>query len=100
MPPGEGTPSKAVLRPWKPGDRVRLRYSSGPRKVKEVLERMKVNGEERTRWPVLEAAGHILWMRGVEVEPDPAIQVAVDPLGTAAEGAAQRSHPPSAIRPD
>lgn len=98
--PGEGAPSKAVLRPWKPGDRVRLRYSSGPRKVKEVLERMKVSGEERTCWPVLEAAGHILWMRGVEVEPDPTIQVAVEPLGTTVEGVAQDSHPPSAIRPD
>lgn len=71
---------KAVLRPWKPGDRVRLRYSSGPRKIKEVLERMKVNGDERTSWPVLEADGRILWMRGAEIEPDPAIRVVSEPL--------------------
>ena len=37
-PPG-GTLMKAVIRSWKPGDRVRLRYSSGLEKVKEVLER-------------------------------------------------------------
>ena len=37
--PPNGT---ALLRSWKPGDRVRVRYSSRPRKVKEVLERMKV----------------------------------------------------------
>jgi tRNA(Ile)-lysidine synthase len=57
----------AVVRPWKPGDRVRLRYSSGPRKVKEVLERMKVTGDDRAHWPVLEVAGRIIWMRGVEL---------------------------------
>jgi len=27
----------ALLRNWRAGDRVQLRYSSGPRKVKEVL---------------------------------------------------------------
>ena len=31
----------ATLRNWKPGDRVRLRHSSGPSKVKEVLERLR-----------------------------------------------------------
>lgn len=72
----------AVLRAWKPGDRVRLRYSSGPRKIKEVLERMKVTGQERTTWPVLEVDGRILWMRGVEVEPDPAIRVSAEQLTT------------------
>jgi tRNA(Ile)-lysidine synthase len=71
---------RAILRPWRAGDRVQLRYSSGPRKVKEVLERMKVTGEDRTGWPVLEIAGRILWMRGVEVEPDPMILVLARPL--------------------
>ena len=71
---------KAVLRSWKPGDRVRLRYSSGPRKIKEVLERMRVTGADRIHWPVLEVDGRILWMRGAEVEPDPAIRVSVEAL--------------------
>jgi tRNA(Ile)-lysidine synthase len=75
-----GAAPKAVLRAWKPGDRIRLRYSSAPRKVKEVLERMKVSGEERTLWPVLEVNGTILWMRGVEVEPDSAIRITVEAL--------------------
>lgn len=74
----EGTSRKAVLRPWKAGDRVRLRYSSGPRKVKEVLERMKVTGADRSQWPVLEVAGRIVWMRGVEVEPDPTLSIRVE----------------------
>ncbi len=71
---------KALLRPWKPGDRVRLRYSSGPRKVKEVLERMHVTGSARVAWPVLELDGRIVWMQGVQAEPEPGIEVSVNPL--------------------
>lgn len=62
-------PAVATLRNWKPGDRVRLRHSSAPRKVKEVLERMRVTGTARSVWPVLECGGQIVWMRGVELEP-------------------------------
>jgi tRNA(Ile)-lysidine synthase len=65
----------ATLRNWKPGDRVRLRYSGGPRKVKEVLERLRVTGSSRAVWPVLEAAGRIVWMKGVELEPEKGIAV-------------------------
>jgi tRNA(Ile)-lysidine synthase len=69
------TGSVALLRNWRPGDRVRLRYSSGPRKVKEVLERLRVTGSARALWPVLELDGHILWMQGVEVEPAQGIRI-------------------------
>ncbi|MGA3372808.1 MAG: tRNA lysidine(34) synthetase TilS [Terracidiphilus sp.] len=65
----------AIVRNWRPGDRVRLRYSSGPRKVKEVLERLKVTGSSRALWPVLELDGRIVWMRGVELEPEPGIRI-------------------------
>ncbi len=75
----------ARLRNWAPGDRVRLRHSSGPRKIKEILERLRVTGSQRASWPVLELDGRILWMRGVELEPDPDINpkvtVRVQPLG-------------------
>jgi len=73
-------PPTAVLRCWKPGDRVNLRYSSGPRKIKEVLERMKVTGQDRAAWPVLEVDGRILWMRGAELDPDPAIRITAEPI--------------------
>jgi tRNA(Ile)-lysidine synthase len=66
----------ARLRNWRPGDRVTLRHSSGPRKAKEVLERMKITGSSRTLWPVLEIDGRIVWMRGVELEPTPGVCVA------------------------
>jgi tRNA(Ile)-lysidine synthase len=74
---GQGIPALATvtLRNWKPGDRVRLRYSSGPRKVKEVLERLKVTGSNRNLWPVLEMDGRIIWMRGVALEPEPGLVI-------------------------
>lgn len=70
----------AMLRPWRPGDRIRLRYSSGPRKIKEVLERMKVTGSDRMAWPVLEYGGRIVWMKGVELEPEAGLKVVSEPL--------------------
>lgn len=64
---------RATLRNWRPGDRVTLRYSNGPRKVKEVLERLRVTGTSRSLWPVLELGGRIVWMRGVELQPEAGI---------------------------
>jgi tRNA(Ile)-lysidine synthase len=69
----------ATLRNWKPGDRVTLRHSSGPRKVKEVLERMKVTGAERALWPVVEWQGKIVWMQGVIVEAVAGMEILVEP---------------------
>ena len=85
-----GPTRAARLRNWKPGDRVKLRYSGGPRKVKEVLERLRVTGTRRARWPVLEMDGHIVWMQGVELEPEQGIDVQVKLL----EGDAK---PPSLV---
>jgi tRNA(Ile)-lysidine synthase len=65
----------AMLRNWRPGDRVQPRYSSGPRKAKEVLERLRVTGSSRALWPVLEIDGRIAWMKGIEVEPTPGIHI-------------------------
>ena len=72
----------ALLRPWKPGDRVRLRHSAAPRKVKEVLERMQVTGSDRALWPVLALDGRILWMRGVDIEPEAGLRITAthDPI--------------------
>lgn len=75
-----GSPATAILRNWRPGDRVRLRYSAGPRKMKEVLERMRITGTARALWPVLEYAGQIVWMRGAEVEPEAGLTVTAEAL--------------------
>jgi tRNA(Ile)-lysidine synthase len=76
----------AILRNWRPGDRVRLRYSSGPRKVKEVLERLRVTGSSRAVWPVLEVGARIVWMKGVELEPEQGIEVVATALSEASGG--------------
>jgi tRNA(Ile)-lysidine synthase len=70
----------AILRNWKPGDRVRLRYSGGSRKVKEVLERLRVTGSGRAVWPVLQLGPAIVWMKGVELEPEQGIVVTSTPI--------------------
>jgi tRNA(Ile)-lysidine synthase len=75
----------AKLRNWSPGDKVRLRYSSGQRKVKEVLGRLKVTGTSRALWPVLELDGRIIWMPGVELEPEPGINVVATSLENGSE---------------
>ncbi len=82
-PNGHCTPpdKTAILRNWKPGDRVTLRHSSGPRKVKEVLERLRVTGTDRTLWPVLEINGQIVWMRGIELEHDPGLAISAEFCG-------------------
>jgi tRNA(Ile)-lysidine synthase len=83
VPAGDGGPAPgtvARLRNWRPGDRVRLRYSNGPRKVKEVLERLRVTGTGRALWPVLEVEGRIVWMKGVELEPEGGIGVTAQGL--------------------
>ena len=85
-PPAAGV---ATLRNWRPGDRVRLRHSSAPRKVKEVLERLKVTGSSRALWPVLELDGRIVWMQGVEVEPAPGIRVVAASLESDRSGPSQ-----------
>lgn len=83
-----GPPARTViLRNWKPGDRVTLRHSSGPRKVKEVLERLRVTGTDRALWPVLEVDGQIVWMRGVELEHDPRLTISAEFVASGANGA-------------
>ena len=70
----------ATIRNWRPGDRVTLRYSSGPRKIKEVLERLKVTGSDRAQWPVVEWQGQIVWMQGVELQPVSLIAITAQKL--------------------
>jgi tRNA(Ile)-lysidine synthase len=63
-----GQACSATLRAWRAGDRVQLPHSRGAKKVTEVLDRLHAVGADRKTWPVLEAAGKIVWMRGVEVD--------------------------------
>jgi tRNA(Ile)-lysidine synthase len=67
----------AILRVPRAGDRVRLRYSRGAKPLKQIFERMNVEAEERKTWPLLEWAGRIVWMKGVEVETE-AVPLAIE----------------------
>jgi tRNA(Ile)-lysidine synthase len=58
----------AKLRGYRAGDRVCLRHSRGPKRIKEVLERLRVPVDQRKNWPVLEWQGEIVWMRGAVIE--------------------------------
>ncbi len=60
--------ASAILRSWKPGDRLTLRHSRSPKKVADLLDRLQVIGAARKNWPVVESGGKIVWMRGVEVD--------------------------------
>jgi tRNA(Ile)-lysidine synthase len=75
--PREARPD-AILRTWKPGDRVQIRHSRGYRKVKEVLQRMLASDlplpglcglshPSRACWPVVEWQNEIIWMLGADV---------------------------------
>jgi tRNA(Ile)-lysidine synthase len=57
-----------------------LCYSRGPRKVKEVLERVKISGSDRAGWPVVEWQGKIVAMEGIELEPVPGLRILCSPL--------------------
>ncbi|MGA8530165.1 MAG: tRNA lysidine(34) synthetase TilS [Acidobacteriaceae bacterium] len=66
----DGHLNTAKLRPPQPGDRVRLRHSRNARPLKETFERMQVEGEQRRNWPLVEWGGRIVWMQGVDVDPE------------------------------
>jgi tRNA(Ile)-lysidine synthase len=61
------SPLRAHIRAWQPGDKVELRHSRGPKKVKEILSRMQIPAEDRATWPVVIWQGNIIWMRGVRL---------------------------------
>lgn len=80
--PGEGMraaagddPWRAVLpmgvpltvRPWRPGDRIRAAggVAATERRVKRYLAEAGIPGPLREGWPVVVAAGEIIWIPGV-----------------------------------
>jgi len=72
----------AVLRTPRPGDRIRMRYTRGAKPLKEVFERMNVDADSRKNWPLLEWQGQIVWMKGVAIDPEPAIPFSIEDLPT------------------
>ncbi len=63
-----------TLRNWRAGDQFWPAHTSGPKKVKELLQRQHVTGAARQSWPVAESGGEIVWMRGFPVSEKHRIQ--------------------------
>jgi tRNA(Ile)-lysidine synthase len=53
-----------TLRSWRPGDRFRPAHSKAEKKIKELLQDMKIPAAERAGWPVIAAGQKIIWVRG------------------------------------
>ena len=64
------SPDAALIRTPRAGDRVQLRHSRSPKRIKEVFERMHIAAPERQSWPVVEWRGEIVWMQGVDLESE------------------------------
>jgi tRNA(Ile)-lysidine synthase len=73
-------PETALLRTPRPSDRVRIRYSRGAKPLKEIFERMQVAADVRGTWPLLEYQNRIVWMKGVDVDPEPDLPFMIEIL--------------------
>ena len=72
--------STLLLRTPQAGDRLRLPHRGGVKTVKEVLERRGLSAAERSVCPVLASGSSILWIRGIEVEQTPGLELDVEPI--------------------
>ncbi len=52
------------LRSWHPGDRFWPPHTSSEKKVKELLQLLKVKRPMRKLWPVVAAGERVIWVRG------------------------------------
>jgi tRNA(Ile)-lysidine synthase len=53
-----------VLRNWRPGDAYRPHGRRQSSKVKQLFLVHRIPLRQRSGWPVLESAGHVIWARG------------------------------------
>lgn len=65
LPRGEGL----LVRAWRPGDRMVMDSSGTARRVKRFFADAGVAGPERVGWPVVLAAGKIVWIPGIRRSP-------------------------------
>ncbi len=53
------------VRNWRAGDRYHPANARSEKKVKELLQEMRVSQRERSAWPVVTAGERLLWVKGV-----------------------------------
>jgi tRNA(Ile)-lysidine synthase len=56
--------NRVVLRNWQPGDRFQPAHAGSERKVKDLLQSMRLEGDDRRLWPVLAWKERVIWVRG------------------------------------
>jgi tRNA(Ile)-lysidine synthase len=59
--------SPVYLRSWQPGDRMRPLGLDGSKKLQDIFTDAKLPREERSRVPVVECRGQIIWLPGYRV---------------------------------
>jgi len=57
------------VRNWRAGDRFTPAHSRSPKKIKELLQKRHITGNERRLWPVVVSGDEVIWLRGFKV-PD------------------------------
>lgn len=57
------------VRNWHEGDRFRQAHSASEKKVKDLLQEMKVPRELRRSWPVVSSGKKVLWVKGTRPLP-------------------------------
>jgi tRNA(Ile)-lysidine synthase len=61
----ESLPGRLRVRNWRPGDRFWPAHTKSPKKIKELLQELRVAQPERRLWPVVVSGDEIVWMRGL-----------------------------------
>jgi tRNA(Ile)-lysidine synthetase-like protein len=55
------------VRNWRAGDRFWPAHTKSPRKIKELLQELRITGVERKLWPVVVQGAEVVWVRGFPV---------------------------------
>jgi tRNA(Ile)-lysidine synthase len=58
-----------TVRNWRAGDRFWPQHGRAEKKVKDILQRLKVPPQERGGWPVIAAGDDLIWVQGMEQRP-------------------------------
>jgi tRNA(Ile)-lysidine synthase len=79
------SPGTYLVRPWRPGDRIRPLGGTGRRLVVRCMQDAQIARHLRAAWPVVEAQGTVVWVPGVcraaEALPEhaqPAVRIDAD----------------------
>jgi tRNA(Ile)-lysidine synthase len=60
----ESLPGRLRVRNWRPGDRFWPAHTKSPKKIKELLQELRLDHVVRKAWPVIVGGDEIVWMRG------------------------------------